>query len=91
MNVKGYGKDNYINQVAKINKSQIEKLKKIGITTVTHLAKANADKLKVKINNQALKDRISQAQLQEEKRETVKANILFDPDKGKDFINYLNR
>ena len=68
--------DNYINQVAKINRSQIEKLKKVGITTVEQLAKANPDKIKVKINKQALKDRISQAQLQEEKRETGKSKYI---------------
>ena len=79
-------KDNYINQVAKINRSQIEKLKKVNITTVKQLAEANPDKLKIKINKQALKDRISQAQLQEEKRETgVNKYIILDPDKGKGF------
>ena len=79
-------KDNYINQVAKINRSQIEKLKKVGVTTVKQLAEANIDKLKVKINKQALKDRISQAQLQEEKRETGQSKyIILDPDKGKGF------
>ena len=78
--------DNYINQVAKINRSQIEKLKKVGITTVEQLAKANPDKIKVKINKQALKDRISQSQLQEEKRKTRKSKyIILDPDKGKGF------
>ena len=40
----------------------------------------------VKINKQALKDRISQAQLQEEKRKTKKSKyIILDPDKGKGF------
>ena len=79
-------KDNYINQVAKINRSQIEKLKKVKITTVAQLAKANPDKLKIKINKQTLKDRISQAQLQEEKRETGKSKyIILDPDIGKGF------
>ena len=78
--------DNYINQVAKINRSQIEKLKKIGINTVKKLAEANPEQLKVKINKQALKDRISQAQLQEEKRETGASKyIILDPDKGKGF------
>ena len=78
--------DNYINQVAKINRSQIEKLKKIGINTVKKLASANPEKIKVKINKQALIDRISQAQLQEEKRETGKSKyIILDPDKGKGF------
>lgn len=78
--------DNYINQVAKINRSQVEKLKKIGINTVEKLASTNPEKIKVKINKQALKDRISQAQLQEEKRETGKSKyIILDPDKGKGF------
>lgn len=78
--------DNYINQVAKINRSQVEKLKKIGINTVEKLASTNLEKIKVKINKQALKDRISQAQLQEEKRETGKSKyIILDPDKGKGF------
>ena len=79
-------KDNYINQVAKINRSQIEKLKKVGINTVEKLSKANADKLNIKINNQTLKDRISQAMLQEEKRATGKSKyIILDPDPGKGF------
>ena len=78
--------DNYINQVAKINRSQVEKLKKIGITTVEQLSKANPEKIKVKINKQALKDRISQANLQEEKRKTGESKyIILDPDKGKGF------
>ena len=68
-------KDNYINQVAKINRSQIEKLKKIGIKTVEELANCNPDKIKVKINKQTLKDRISQAKLQEEKEKQVKLSI----------------
>ena len=38
--------DNYINQVARINKSQITKLKKEGIDTVEKLAKANIEKIK---------------------------------------------
>ena len=78
--------DNYINQVAKINRSQIDKLKKIGINTVKKLALTNPEKIKIKINKQALKDRISQAQLQEEKRETGKSKyIILDPDRGKGF------
>ena len=80
--------DNYINQVAKINRSQIEKLKKIGIKTVDGLAKCNPDKIKIKINKQTLKDRISQAELQEEKRKTGKSRyIILDPDVGKGFYN----
>jgi len=80
--------DNYINQVAKINRSQIEKLKKIGIKTVDGLAKFNPDKIKIKINKQTLKARISQAQLQEEKRKTGKSSyIILDPDIGKGFYN----
>ena len=68
MNVKKiWENDNYINQVAKINRSQIEKLKKIEIKAVEKLANCNPDKIKVKINKQTLKDRISQARLQEEK------------------------
>ena len=59
--------DNYINQVAKITSSQIEKLKKVKINTVEKLSKSNSDNLNVKINNQTLKNLISQAQLQEEK------------------------
>ena len=81
-------KDNYINQVAKINRSQIEKLKKIGIKTVEELANCNPDKIKVKINKQTLKDRISQAKLQEEKRKTGKTKyIILDPDVGKGFYH----
>ena len=80
--------DNYINQVAKINRSQIEKLKKIGIKTVDGLAKCNPDKIKIKINKQTLKDRISQAELQEEKRKTGKSRyIILNPDIGKGFYN----
>ena len=78
--------DNYINQVAKITSSQIEKLKKVGINTVEKLSKSNPDNLNVKINNQTLKNLISQAQLQEEKRLTGKSKyIVLDPDRGKGF------
>ncbi len=78
--------DNYINQVAKINRSQIEKLKKIGITTAKQLSEVNVDKIKVKINKETLKDRIFQAKLQEEKRTNGKDKyIILDPDKGKGF------
>ena len=52
----------------------------------------NPDKIKVKINKETLKDRISQAKLQEEKRTTGKDKyIILDPDKGKDFISFQNQ
>ena len=52
------------------------------------MAKCNPDKIKIKINKQTLIDRISQAELQEEKRKTGKSRyIILDPDVGKGFYN----
>ena len=78
--------DNYINQVAKSVKSQVEKFKKINIKTVENLAKTDAKKIRIKINKETLSSLILQAQLQEEKRKTGKSKcIILDPHKGKGF------
>ena len=63
-------KDNYINQVSRINKSQVEKLKKENIKTVKILSTKNAKEIKSKINIETKERLIDQAKLQEEKRET---------------------
>ena len=68
--------DNYINQVARINKSQITKLKKEGIDTVEKLAKVNIENIKSKINKLSLERLYQQANLQEEKRLTGKSKYV---------------
>ena len=70
-------KDNYINQVARINKSQITKLKKEGINTIEKLANADLNKIKSKINKSTLERLHQQANLQEEKRLTGKSKCVF--------------
>ena len=78
--------DNYINQVARINKSQIIKLKKEGIDTVEKLAKTNTKKIKSKINELTLARLHQQANLQEEKRLTGKSKyIVLDQIEGQGF------
>ena len=70
--------DNYINQVAKINKSQVVKLKKEKIKTVEALAKTSANKIKSKINPSTKIKLVQQAKLQEEKRLTGKSKFIFN-------------
>jgi len=65
---KKWGEDNYINQVARINKSQVVKLKKEKIKTVEALAKTNVNKIKSKINQSTKIRLVQQAKLQEEKK-----------------------
>ena len=78
--------DNYINQVARINKSQITKLKKEGIDTVEKLAKADIEKIKSKINRLSLERLHQQANLQEEKRLTgVSKYVVLDQIEGQGF------
>ena len=78
--------DNYINQVARINKSQIVKLKKEGIDTVEKLAKSKTNKIKSKINKLTLERLHQQANLQEEKRLTGKLKyIVLDQIEGQGF------
>jgi predicted RecB family nuclease len=78
--------DNYINQVARINKSQITKLKKEGIDTVEKLAKADIEKIKSKINRLSLERLHQQANLQEEKRLTgVSKYVVLDQVEGQGF------
>ena len=68
--LKTWEADNYINQVARINKSQINKLKKEGLGTVEKFANADLKKIKAKINKATLERLHQQANLQEEKRKT---------------------
>ena len=70
-------KDNYINQVARINKSQTTKLKKEGIDTVEKLAKVDISKIKSKISKSTLERLHQQANLQEEKRATGNSKFVF--------------
>ena len=70
--------DNYINQVARIHKSQVVKLKKEKIKTVEALAKTNANKIKSKINQSTKIRLVQQAKLQEEKRLTGKSKYIFN-------------
>ncbi|MDC0417827.1 TM0106 family RecB-like putative nuclease [Candidatus Pelagibacter sp.] len=78
--------DNYINQVARINKSQITKLKKEGIDTVEKLAKADIEKIKSKINRLSLERLHQQANLQEEKRLSgVSKYVVLDQVEGQGF------
>ena len=74
---KRWGDDNYINQVARIRKSQVVKLKKEKIKTVEALAKTNVNKIKSKINKSTKIRLVQQAKLQEEKRLTGKKQIYF--------------
>ena len=75
---KRWGDDNYINQVARIHKSQVVKLKKEKIKTVEALAKTNANKIKSKINQSTKIRLVQQAKLQEEKRLTGKSKFIFN-------------
>ena len=78
--------DNYINQVARINRSQVIKLKKENIGTVEALAKISALKIKSKINQASKIRLVQQAKLQEEKRLTGKSRYIFnDTEEGKGF------
>ena len=75
---KRWGDDNYINQVTRINKSQVVKLKKEKIRTVEALAKTSANKIKSKINHSTKIRLVQQAKLQEEKRHTGKSKLIFN-------------
>ena len=78
-------KDNYINQVARINRSQTEKLKKENINTVEKLSLKKVNDIKSKINSETKERIIEQAKLQEEKRKTNKSKwVLLEskPNKG---------
>ena len=78
-------KDNYINQIARINKSQVEKLKKENIDTVEKLSLTEAKNLKSKINFETKERLIEQAKLQEEKRKTKISKwvpLVSKPNKG---------
>ena len=75
---KRWVEDNYINQVARINKSQVVKLKKEKIKTVEALAKTSANKIKSKINQSTKIRLVKQAKLQEEKRLTGKSKFIFN-------------
>ena len=75
---KRWGDDNYINQVARIRKSQVVKLKKEKIKTVEALAKTSANKIKSKINQSTKIRLVQQAKLQEEKRLTGKSKFIFN-------------
>ena len=79
-------KDNYINLVDGLNKSQIEKLKKNKVRTVEQLAKTKLISTDLKINPESFEKIKSQAKLQEEKRLTGEDKIIFlDPDIDKGF------
>ena len=79
-------KDNYINLVDGLNKSQIEKLKKNKVRTVEQLAKTKLISTDLKINPESFEKIKSQAKLQEEKRLTGEDKVIFlDPDIDKGF------
>tara|TARA_B100000787_G_scaffold165297_1_gene149017 strand:+ start:234 stop:3689 length:3456 start_codon:yes stop_codon:yes gene_type:complete len=69
-------KDNYINQIARINRSQIEKLKKEDVHTVEALSKKTVSEIKSKINIETIERLIEQAKLQEEKKATGKTKCV---------------
>ena len=79
-----------MNHVARINKSQIIKLKKVDIDIVENLAKTNTKKIKSKINELTLARLHQQANLQEEKRLTGKSKyIVLDQIEGQGFYKML--
>ena len=69
-------KDNYINQVARINRSQTGKLKKENINTVEILSKKEVSEIKSKINTDTIERLIEQAKLQERKRKNNKSECV---------------
>ena len=84
--LKIWEEDNYINQIARINKSQKVKLKKEGYITVDKFAKADIKKIKSKIKKSTLERLHQQANLQEEKRLTGQSKYIFiDQEVGQGF------
>jgi uncharacterized protein len=78
--------DNYINQVAGIKSSQIEKFREVNIDTVKDLAKINPDKIDLKINHKTLTNLKIKAGLVQEKRETGESKFNFvDTEDNKGF------
>jgi len=77
--------DDYINQIAGIISSQIEKFKKEKIVTTKKLAEVNLDKIDLKINPKTLSTLKIKANLIQERKKTNEIQHEFidtEPDKG---------
>ena len=78
--------ENYINQVCGIISSQVQKLKKENIKTISNLAEANPIEIKSKINLVTKIKLVNQAKLQEHKRLTNEIKtVLLTPEINRGF------
>jgi len=83
---KQWKNDDYINQVAKIRSSQIEKFKKEKIVTTKKLAEVNLDKIDLKVNPRTLSTLKIKANLIQERKKTNEIQHKFiDTKPGKGF------
>ena len=75
--IKRWDDDDYINQIYKIRKTQVVKLKEEGLDTIEKFANTDLDKIKSKINKQTKEKLHHQARLHNKKRLTGKSDIQF--------------